>query len=125
MSTPMKWANEIKAMADGKVLECDNEDGSWFVPITLNPVSYPCFKWRIKPATIRIGNYDVPEPVREALEVGEKYFVAHLFGEIESWIWRGDYKWSGSCLKRGLIFRTKEDAELATKAIIELLGGTV
>lgn len=30
----------------------------------------------LKPRTVRIGNFDVPEPVREKLEGGDRYHIA-------------------------------------------------
>lgn len=81
--------------------------------------------YRIKPKTIRIGEIDVPEPVRVALEVGQKYYIPSILrcavqGKEE---WRGDDD-DRLWLSRGLIHLTREDAELHAKALILVSGGT-
>ena len=59
------WRGEVvQLLVDGEWEE--KEVGSCF---------YTESKYRIKPRTIRIGEYDVPEPMREAPEVGTQYFV--------------------------------------------------
>lgn len=84
-------------------------------------------EYRIKPKTIRIGDIDVPEPVRKPLEMGQKYWVFYLFGSSSKAIegeWGNDSidaRW----LSRGLIHLTREAAELHAKALILVSGGEV
>ena len=52
---------EVEVFAGGRWL--DKEGG----------VFYSGAKYRIKPRTIRIGEYDVPEPMREAPDVGSVF----------------------------------------------------
>ena len=74
-------------------------------------------EYRRKPRTLTY-TITIPEPLREAPEVGEVYYVAAP--EVE-YLWR-EYWWAGSeldrrWLKRGLCFSTKEDAIAAAKAM--------
>ena len=75
-------------------------------------------EYRRKPCTLTY-TITVPEPLREAPEVGEVYYVAAP--EVE-YLWR-EYWWAGSeldrrWLKRGLCFATKEDATAAAEAML-------
>ena len=71
--------------------------------------------------TIRIGEYDVPEPVREPLEDDKEYWGVDLTATRLAW----PYKWNngGFCklmLRRGLIHLTKEAAVIHAKALLSL-----
>ncbi|MDX7989179.1 hypothetical protein FE392_18000 [Xenorhabdus sp. 12] len=88
---------------------------------------HSAYQYRLKPRTIKIGNFDVPEPVREPLEEGAEYFYPYVSGTEESdmgGFFSRDY-WAGWCvdmtrLKRGLIHLTPEAAELHAKSLISL-----
>lgn len=80
-------------------------------------------EYRIKPKTIRIGEIDVPEPVRSAPMKQQKYYVAHPLSGAYMTLWDGnetDNQW----LRNGLIHLTREAAELHAKALILVSGGT-
>ena len=69
--------------------------------------------------TIRIGEFDVPEPERRPLEKGQGHFVAILDSLNRSYYrtWDStvhDFRW----LERGLIHLTKEAAELHSRALL-------
>lgn len=83
------------------------------------------WQWRIKPKTIRIGEIDVPEPVRAAPEVGCKYFYVALSAPecYYSTSWSSD-KSDNRLLSLGLIHLTREAVELHAKALILVSGGT-
>ena len=75
-------------------------------------------EYRRKPRTLTY-TVTIPEPLREAPEVGKTYWLA------ESWVesLAHEYEWSGDradgiCLKRGLCFATQEDAIAAAKAMM-------
>lgn len=77
--------------------------------------------WSDPPKTIRIGEYDVPEPVREPLEDGKEYWGVDPTATELAW----SYKWNnaGFCnlmLRRGLIHLTKEAAVIHAKALLSL-----
>ena len=69
--------------------------------------------------TIRTGEFDVPEPERDPLEVGQTYYTL-MFSSGLPVI---DYNWVGDTtdfrfLDRGLVHLTKEAAELHAKALL-------
>ena len=84
---------------------------------------YSHMEYRLKPEpkTIRIGEYDVPEPVREPLENGTTcWCVDPMVGEL---VW--NYKWNNAVfcnlmLRRGLIHLTKEAAVIHAEALLSL-----
>ena len=77
--------------------------------------------WSDPPKTIRIGEYDVPEPVREPLENDTEYWIAHFSLEVlaNRFKWYSD-KFDNRVLKNGLIHLTKEDAVIHAKALMSL-----
>ena len=77
--------------------------------------------WSDPPKTIRIGEYDVPEPVREPLEKDTEYWIAHFsLAELaNSFKWYSD-KFDNRVLKNGLIHLTKEAAVIHAKALLSL-----
>lgn len=80
-------------------------------------------EYRRKPRTIRIGEYDVPEPMREAPEERACYFFPTM-GRPDNpldLVWRGD-EMDLANLDRGLCHSTREAAELHAKALISLTG---
>lgn len=79
-------------------------------------------KYRRKPRTIRIGKIDIPEPVREPLQDGEKYFVPAIdcgYGNMNSFEWDGDST-DKRLLKQGIVHLTEEAALAHAKALIAL-----
>ena len=85
---------------------------------------YSHMEYRLKPEppkTIRIGEYDVPEPVREPLEDDKEYWGVDPMAEELAW----KYKWNNALfcnlmLRRGLIHLTKEAAVIHAKALLSL-----
>ena len=73
------------------------------------------------PKTIRIGEYDVPEPVHEPLEKGTEYWIAHFSLEelANRFKWYSD-KFDNRVLENGLIHLTKEAAVIHAKALLSL-----
>ncbi|AOM40531.1 hypothetical protein [Xenorhabdus hominickii] len=79
-------------------------------------------KYRLKPRTIKIGEIDVPEPVKEPLEYGAEYYAVHVTGLM---IASGPIMWEGtiydlSSLARGFVHLDLESAVLHAKALISL-----
>lgn len=85
-----------------------------------HPSWIPECEYRRKPKTIRIGEFDVPEPLREAPAPGTEYFVATLSSEdLATPLWDSDHhdlRW----LKWGLVHLTREAAEIHRRALISL-----
>ena len=80
------------------------------------------YAYRLKPArTIRIGKYDVPEPVREPLECGQVYFIPDLveLRFVQEFSWQGNVS-DKLFLRRGLIHLTKEATVIHAEALLSL-----
>lgn len=77
--------------------------------------------WSDPPKTIRIGEYDVPEPVREPLEDDKEYWGVDPMAEelAYGFKWHSD-KFDNRVLKNGLIHLTKEAAVIHAKALLSL-----
>ena len=85
---------------------------------------YDNMEYRLKPEppkTIRIGEYDVPEPVREPLERDMEYWIANfaLTTLADRFKWCND-KFDSWMLKNGLIHLTEEAAFIHAKALLSL-----
>lgn len=94
--------------------------GDKFVSLFSHPYWGEEYEYRRKPRTLTYS-VTIPEPLREAPKVGEKYYYAGLIdGELH-----GGTEWEGApielrLLKRGLCFATKEDAIAAAKAMLPI-----
>jgi hypothetical protein len=82
--------------------------------------------YRRKPRTIRIGERDVPEPMRIAPAIGSKYWCVRLIATAgvapESW---DGGTWDCDLLARGLCHTTKEAAIAHAEALILVSGGSL
>jgi hypothetical protein len=101
-----------------------NWDADYWEPCEHHPIfGNPAWTYRRKPQTRRIGEYDVPEPVREPLERGQRYWVASPTESsyFVSITWDDDYidlLW----LERGLIHLDKESARIHGKVLASLMA---
>lgn len=86
--------------------------------VDANPLWIKGHEYRFQLITIRIGEFDVPEPLRVEPASGSEVFLATLFGE-EHVLW-SDNPVKKEWLRRGLIHATQEDAELHARALISL-----
>ena len=68
-------------------------------------------EFRVKPATITVNGIEVPEPLREAPDVGSTYWVVSPYGGAVKMRYRADNE-DAHALKSGLCHAT-EDAALA------------
>lgn len=97
-----------------------------FPPGTWQTTEYPTWgkdvEYRFKLKTIRIGEFDVPEPVRQVLKTGTQYcvpMIAHtLFASVQ-YTWSDD-PFDHHALNSGMIHLSKEDAEIHARALISL-----
>lgn len=90
--------------------------------LTGSPAWEECTKYRRKPRTIRIGEIDIPEPVREPLRNGEEYFIPAIdCGDayVNKSTWDND-SMDNRLLKQGLVHLTEEAALAHAKALIAL-----
>ena len=109
---------EIKlAWAHGEEVQYQHLDGwkDWGKDHWLNVEHYST--WRIKPKTIRIGEYDVPEPLRD-LRDGQKYYSVSLFGPVGEDYYADGCHLSKVAASMGLLHDTREAAELHSKALL-------
>jgi hypothetical protein len=114
------------AIANGEQIQWRNIDETWrdepakeVLREIAGSMSSP-ERYRIKPKTIRIGEFEVPEPLRETPAIGEKYFVANTASysyPVFSSEWSGDdvdfYR-----LNIGLIHLTEEATQLHLDALL-------
>ena len=99
-----------------KDFEVKNIEACWSV-LTGTPV----LEWRIAPKTVKIGDYEVPEPCREVPETGQKVWAIHPINQVEPFTWYS----SKACLHAldsGFVHLTEEAARQHYEAIKNLLG---
>lgn len=116
------WAKEIlpvvQAAADGAVIE--REFGGVWYEYYNNALGYG-YTYRVKPKTIRIGEYDVPEPMREIPARGTTYYVVDMVApsSLREYTWVGDTAGIG-WFNLGILHSTRDAAVLHAKALLSL-----
>jgi hypothetical protein len=87
--------------------------------LALNPKWGLDAQYRRKPRAININGFEVPEPVREPLEVRQEYFVPSptYDGGADCHTWYGD-EYDNDWLTKGIIHLTKEAAQTHAKALL-------
>ena len=74
-------------------------------------------QYRRKQKTIPINGFEVPEPCRDPLEIGEIYYSYSLYVDgAAPYTWGNSYQ-DKSLLAYGLIHKTKEAADIHAKAL--------
>lgn len=116
------WAKEIlpivQAAANGAVIEF-KQGGVWYEK-THNYLCYD-YEYRIRPNTIRIGEYDVPEPLREMPAWGTTYYVVDTVTpkSPRKYTWVGDTADIG-WFNLGILHSTRDAAVLHAEALLSL-----
>lgn len=89
-----------------------------------NGTSLNTGNYRIKPKTITIGKYEVAEPIRTVPLGNTPYFFVSPGApdNVDKGTWIG-FSIEMRQLHSGMCWLKREDAELAAKAITELLTG--
>ena len=115
------WAKEIlpivEAAANGAIIEF-KPAGVWYEK-THNYLCYD-YEYRVKPKTIRIGEYDVPEPLRDRPINGESVYLVctdRAFPVKLQWF---PNEYSLYLLDSGLLHRERAGAALHLKALLSL-----
>ena len=121
----------LRWIADGEEIECKGSGDTWhscgpnrLLTAIYQGSTYVDSCYRIRPKTIRIGKYDVAEPIKEKPDDSCAYFYLDASQEngINSTNWT-HHEADNSALESGMCWLNPEDAELAAKAIKELLTG--
>lgn len=89
--------------------------GAWY-GMTDHPIWAAMFEYRRKPRMININGHEVPEPVRESLKCGEKYWLA-CTTDVERFYWNSDDN-DRQWLADGLIHLTQEAAQTHVDALL-------
>lgn len=126
----MKILNKVEAKlawANGELLLVNNtERNGWelFNPYDFGFDVFDKFEFQIKPRTIFIGEYEVPEPLREAPEKGST--CSYPSPTVELGVQQ--FKWNGSkgqlrMLQHGQVHSSFDNAFAHCCAIIKISGG--
>ena len=121
MNELQEWCKEIlpvvQAAANGEVIEYLDGNGEWQDKFLADLTA--AFEYRIKPRTIKIGDIEVPEPMREVPEIGADvwYIAVHQREVAVSTEWNGS-GWQHTMLERGLVHKSQLNAEAHAEAII-------
>lgn len=118
-----KW---LRAIADGETLQLRGSKSEWFdvgaQSILTVLCTGPMEDIRIKPRTITVGKYGVAEPMRVAPKKGTNYYAIGSMA-VDCHTWFDEFACESAQLTSGMCWLKREDAELAAKAISELLTG--
>lgn len=95
-------------------------DDKW-LPLEDNPWWAYSIEYRRKVKTIRIGEYDIPEPLRVKPDMREKYYFVTFKGNhnVHSCFWSDD-EIDNLLLSNRVVHLNKEAAELHAKALVSL-----
>ena len=74
--------------------------------------------WEVKPKTININGYEVPEPIRVRPRKGELYYIPYLTDSKVQAFKFAESITTSRWLKEGLLHKTKEAAELHLEALL-------
>lgn len=91
--------------------------GTNWIDMNGDPMWDSGYKYRRKPKTININGYEVPEPVREHLEIGSKYYTFDLYDKSFAGEWSG-HRLDFRRLDLGFIHSTRKGAQDHFKALL-------
>ena len=103
--TLISFLGETARLVDDMVVS-DSTFGKLFIPVI----------WEIKKKTININGYEVPEPVREPLQDGTRYYYITTL-DVNTSTWSSD-SIDLFLLQKGIIHLTEKAAELHLKALL-------
>ena len=135
MAERHKWADVIIAIAEGRAVQFVSRQTGVFIDyeptVHTSPMMGIDVEWRIKPRTIKIGDMEVPEPLRSFQPGIQTYYVVDLqdADEEENSLYYAtpfdddcvDYR----LLNRGICHATPQAAIAHAKALIAVSGGQV
>lgn len=125
----LEYAKDAAEHAEPWLLwERSDDDGANWDPMMLGEGFDARWMYRRKPRTIRIGEIDVPEPLRVEPEPSTPCFVPSIFNadisDDDKLVWMGSEA-AGRLLRRGFLHATREAAEAHARALIAVSGGEV
>ena len=100
-----------------------NGDGDTWSDCISHPYWATTHAYRRKPRTIKIGQHEVPEPVREPLRRGQKFWAVNPFLGPQAFTWDG-LKGHQNALESGFVHLSEEDAHQYYEVLKILLSGT-
>ncbi|MNG70286.1 hypothetical protein D3C79_286670 [compost metagenome] len=111
----------VQAGADGDVIQWNSGQCGW---LDCNDAKsyYHSFgaktEFRIKPRTIKIGDFDVPEPMRIIPHDGQEVYVVtpQVIDGFGPALWLG-CGWQYTALERGLVHVTAKNAQSHAEAL--------
>lgn len=134
MTTPHPHADLLRAIADGKQMQCydatNSRDGRAWINAVAEFALYELSKGssglpiRIKPDTIIVNGVECNAPMRVEPEMGNWYYTPTPTNEAKFtlWAWSNDAS-DKRFFAEGLCFATAEDAAAAARAMIAPLKG--
>lgn len=112
--------------ADEKTVVYDFSDGTGYRHRYCLHDPHFLEQYEPKRRTITVNGTELPEPIREALNEGEEYWVVDILERdgvcTDTW---GGAPCELLLLRRGQVFRTKEDAQVWFEFEIKQRGGEV
>ena len=124
MKKEHEYAQLLRWIADGEVIEFDPLNSAPYVIPSKSLLQdaasqiYAPNRYRIKPKTIRIGAFDVPEPMRVAPAFDSVYWEVSIDGTSRD-TWRISFA-QIAALHNGLLHATQEGAEAMRNALLSL-----
>lgn len=132
MSRFKDWCEKVMpfvvASSNGEVVQASCDNGNTWFDMDECDTSDPAlqfdfgdYDYRIKPRTIKIGDFDVPEPMRIPPVGGKEVFSPMPASKDMYWSW----PWWGSeadlsAMNRGVVHNNKDSAITHSLAIISL-----
>lgn len=121
----MKHVHADLIMKYAEIAQHDSKPWTYFQECTISDTWKNCqdnlcfteyIKYRLKPRTININGFEVPEPLRNIPPCGTEYFLID-FLKVNDMTWT-DYDDELNWLKAGLIHLTRENAEKHLEALL-------
>ena len=110
----------VQAGADGKEIQVKFSCSDHWCEMDESDKWDMSCEYRIKPKVIMIGGVEVPEPYREPLAIGNRYYVPVLeYGGCISFSWKGSAN-DTRRLRDGVIHLEEEAARTHSKALVSL-----
>lgn len=132
MSDFKDWCEKVMpfviASSNGGVVQASCDNGHTWFDMDECEMSDPAlqfdfgdYDYRIKPRTIKIGDFDVPEPMRVEPESDVFVYCAtpHLECAVTGFHWTGNDS-EKLLLRRGMVHASTESAKIHAGAIISL-----